>query len=178
MSNQALTDDSWKRLAKSLEVEAAALRAVAAVEAAGSGFLPNDPARPKILFEGHAFHRLTGGRFATQRPDLSYVKWDRTKYSGTLKGEWARLEAACNLDRAAALQAASWGMFQIMGFNYAYCGCPDDRRTWRRCKRRTGWRSPRHTTVRSTRRTTTRPRWRLPTRLSRRRRGQRASGSA
>jgi hypothetical protein len=125
MSNQALTDDSWKRLAKSLEVEAAALRAVAAVEAAGSGFLPNDPTRPKVLFEGHAFHRLTGGRFATQRPDLSYAKWDRTKYSGTLKGEWARLEAACNLDRAAALQAASWGMFQIMGFNYAYCGCPD-----------------------------------------------------
>jgi hypothetical protein len=125
MSSQLSTGDPWTTLAKSLDVEAAALKAVAAVEAAGSGFLPNDPAKPKILFEGHAFHRLTGGRFAAQRPDLSYPKWDRTKYSGTLKGEWARLDAACGLDRAAALQSASWGMFQIMGFNYAYCGCPD-----------------------------------------------------
>jgi hypothetical protein len=125
MSNEALTDDSWRALAKSLAVDAAALRAVAAVEAQGSGFLPNDPTKPKILFEGHAFHRLTGGRFAAERPDLSYPKWDKKKYSGTLKGEWARLEAACNLDRAAALQSASWGMFQIMGFNYTYCGCPD-----------------------------------------------------
>ena len=87
MSNQASTGDPWTTLAKSLAVEAAVLKAVAAVEAAGSGFLPNDPGKPKILFEGHAFHRLTGGRFATQWPDLSYPKWDRTKYAGTLKGE-------------------------------------------------------------------------------------------
>jgi N-acetylmuramidase len=68
MNNHASTDDSWSSLAKSLAVEAAALRAVATVEAAGSGFLPGDPPRPKILFEGHAFHRLTGGRFAAERP--------------------------------------------------------------------------------------------------------------
>ena len=29
---------------------------------------------------------------------------------------------AIGLDRAAALQSASWGMFQIMGMNYAACG--------------------------------------------------------
>ena len=125
MNSQTSSKDPWESLAKSLQVEAAVLRAVATVEAAGSGFLPKDPTKPKILFEGHAFHRLTGGRFAAQRPDLSYPKWDRTKYSGTLQGEWGRLEAACSLDRPAALQAASWGMFQIMGFNYSYCGCPD-----------------------------------------------------
>jgi hypothetical protein len=125
LSNRALTEESWTVLGKSLAVEPAALKAVATVEAAGSGFLPNDPTKPKILFEGHAFHRLTGGRFAAQRPDLSYPKWDKRKYSGSLLGEWQRLEAACVLDRAAALQAASWGMFQIMGFNYAYCGCSD-----------------------------------------------------
>jgi N-acetylmuramidase-like protein/papain like protease len=125
MSNQPLSEDSWKSLARSLAVEAPVLRAVAAVEAAGSGFLPGDPTKPKVLFEGHAFHRLTGGRFAADRPDLSYPKWDKTKYSGSLVGEWKRLDEACALDRAAALQSASWGMFQIMGFNYSYCGCPD-----------------------------------------------------
>ena len=108
MSNQALNDDAWTTLAKSLDVEAATLKAVATVEAAGSGFLPKDPTRPKILFEGHAFHRLTGGKFAELRPDLSYPKWDKKKYSGSLKGEWDRLEAACALDRPAALQSASF----------------------------------------------------------------------
>src|SRR5215203_6230232 len=125
MSDSTSPADAWKTLGKSLDVEPAVLKAVATVEAAGSGFLPNDPTKPKILFEGHAFHRLTGGRFAAQRPDLSYPKWDKKKYSGTLKGEWARLDAACGFDRPAALQSASWGMFQIMGFNYAYCGCAD-----------------------------------------------------
>jgi hypothetical protein len=121
-----VSDRAWTDLAKALDVEVAALKAVASVESAGSGFVQiGANSQPKVLFEGHAFHRLTGGRFGAQRPDLSYPKWDRTKYSGTLKGEWARLEAACQLDRPAALQSASWGMFQIMGFNYPYCGCPD-----------------------------------------------------
>ena len=121
-----VSDKAWTDLARALGAEEAALKAVAEVEAAGSGFAAiGDSVRPKILFEGHAFHRLTGGRFAAQAPGLSYAKWDRSKYSGSLAGEWQRLEAACALDRPAALQSASWGMFQIMGFNYAYCGCAD-----------------------------------------------------
>jgi hypothetical protein len=124
MSTQ-LSDETWARLAKSLDVEEAALRAVATVESAGAGFLPGEPPRPKILFEAHAFHRLTGGRFAPLAPSLSNAIWDRALYAPTAAGEWKRLEAACVFDRPAALQSASWGLFQIMGFNYAYCGCPD-----------------------------------------------------
>jgi hypothetical protein len=118
-----VSDEAWERLAKSLDVEAAALKAVATVEAAGAGFLPGEPPRPKILFEAHAFHRLTAGRFAKQAPNLSNPTWNRKLYAGSVAGEWQRLEAACKLDRPAALQSASWGLFQIMGFNYAYCGC-------------------------------------------------------
>lgn len=33
-----------------------------------------------------------------------------------------RLELAVSLDREAALMSASWGKFQIMGFNYKKCG--------------------------------------------------------
>jgi hypothetical protein len=124
MSTQ-VSDAAWEKLAKSLDVEAAALHAVAAVESAGAGFVAGQPPRPKILFEAHAFHRLTGGRFAEQAPTLSSATWDRALYAKTAAGEWKRLEAACTYDRPAALQSASWGMFQIMGFNYAYCGCPD-----------------------------------------------------
>src|SRR5215207_8348980 len=124
MSTQ-LSDETWARLARSLDVEEAALRAVATVESAGAGFLRGEPPRPKILFEAHAFHRLTGGRFAPLAPSLSNATWDRALYAPTAAGEWKRLEAACVFDRPAALQSASWGLFQIMGFNYAYCGCAD-----------------------------------------------------
>jgi len=120
-----ISDDTWRPLAQALDVEPAALRAVAAVESAGDGFLPAPSELPKILFEGHAFHRLTQGRFDKSDPTLSYPKWTKQFYSKTGAGEWGRLNAACALDRTAALQSASWGMFQIMGFNYALCGFTD-----------------------------------------------------
>ena len=123
--NRVITPDAWKSLSQSLMVEEAALRAVAAVESSGSGFLAPPSDLPKVLFEGHAFHRLTQGRFDEDEPTLSFPKWTREHYAGTALGEWRRLERAKELDRAAALQSASWGMFQIMGFNYALCGFSD-----------------------------------------------------
>jgi len=119
---RSVTPRMWERLAARLDVELAALRAVAEVESAGSGFLPAPDRRPKILFEGHVFHRLTAGRFSAAHPAISHPKWDRKKYSGTLAGEWKRLDRAAALDPEAAMQSASWGAFQIMGFNYALCG--------------------------------------------------------
>lgn len=54
-----ITDQAWRALAQALDVEEAALRAVAAVESSGDGFLAPPSELPKVLFEGHAFHRLT-----------------------------------------------------------------------------------------------------------------------
>jgi hypothetical protein len=122
---RTIADEAWRSLAKALDVEVAALRAVAAVESAGDGFLAPPSELPKVLFEGHAFHRLTQGRFDTSQPTLSYPKWTKKFYAPTAAGEWARLNEACTLDRPAALQSASWGAFQIMGFNYALCGLAD-----------------------------------------------------
>jgi hypothetical protein len=124
-NNRIIAATDWRDFAQALEIDEATLRAVAEVESTGSGFLPSPSGKPKVLFEGHAFHRLTGGRYSAEHPDISYPKWSRRKYSGSLAGEWGRLEAACRLDRTAALQSASWGLFQIMGFNYPYCGCED-----------------------------------------------------
>jgi hypothetical protein len=124
-NNRIIAAADWRDFAQALEIDEATLRAVAEVESTGSGFLPAPSGKPKVLFEGHAFHRLTGGRYSAEHPDISYPKWSRGKYSGSLAGEWRRLEAACRLDRTAALQSASWGLFQIMGFNYPYCGCED-----------------------------------------------------
>lgn len=119
---RAVSDAMWRQLATRLQVDLPALKAIAEVESSGSGFLPAPDRRPKILFEGHVFHRLTAGRHSASHPQLSYPKWDRRKYAGTLAGEWKRLDKAATLDPVAAMQSASWGAFQIMGFNYALCG--------------------------------------------------------
>ncbi|TWI11655.1 N-acetylmuramidase domain-containing protein [Aerolutibacter ruishenii] len=120
--NKDVTDLAWTDLAKALEVEETCLKAIARVETAGHGFVTGRSGRPKILFEGHAFHRLTGGQFDASHPHLSHAAWDPRKYARDQAGEWQRLDEACQLDRPAALQSASWGLFQVMGFNYPYCG--------------------------------------------------------
>lgn len=114
-----ITGDDYRRAAARLGCEPEAVEAVALVESNGDGFNPDDT--PKTLFEGHVFSRLTGGRFDAVAPTLSYKKATREHY-GNWSDEQARLAAATNLDRDAALMSASWGKFQIMGFNHAACG--------------------------------------------------------
>lgn len=114
-----LTDADYARASQILGCEPAAIRAVAAVESSGDGFDANG--RPKILFEAHVFSRLTGHRFDDSHPKISSRTWNRSLYYGG-EAEHSRLNAAVVLDREAALQSASWGKFQIMGFNWPRCG--------------------------------------------------------
>jgi N-acetylmuramidase/Putative peptidoglycan binding domain len=110
--------------AKRLGVTEAHVRTVISVEAAGSGFLgkyENDPRLPKILFEAHVFSRETGGKYDASHPQLSSPQWNRALYSGGIK-EYDRLREAAKLDFKAAHRAASWGLFQIMGFNHPTAG--------------------------------------------------------
>src|ERR1044071_2977670 len=64
-----LNEDDYKQAAELLHCGIDAIKAVAQVESAGGGFLPDG--RPKILFERHKFHQFTGGAFAAKHPDLS-----------------------------------------------------------------------------------------------------------
>lgn len=125
MSATALTDEDFARAAKELNVEVAAIRAVAEVEAAGKGFLPDG--RPAILYEAHVFHRLTKGAHAAAKDRkgvlLSTGKWDRSLYGATGGNQHDRLQDAAKLDATAAHKACSWGAFQIMGENYGAAGC-------------------------------------------------------
>src|SRR5512140_3205056 len=98
-----------------------ALWAVLSVETSGCGYLQDR--RPKILFERHYFHRLTGGKFDAVDPDISAPTAGGYGPSGA--HQYARLEAAIQLDRGAALQSASWGLGQIMGANHAAAGFDD-----------------------------------------------------
>lgn len=106
--------------AQRIGCDVAAVMAVAAVESKGGGFDPEG--FPKTLFEGHWFYKLTKGKFAKSHPTLCFPTWTKQHYGKTWQEEKARLQLAMSLDRNAAMMSASWGMFQIMGFNHVRCG--------------------------------------------------------
>jgi len=106
-------------IASKLNVEPAVVLAVAEVESGGRHDLPDG--RPQILFEAHWFSKLTGHQYDETHPSISSRTWNRSLYKGGA-AEWGRLNAAIALDADAAMQSASWGLFQIMGFNYKACG--------------------------------------------------------
>jgi hypothetical protein len=96
----------------------AELWCVLAVETTGCGYLPDR--RPKILFERHIFSRLTDHRFDAEDPDVSQATSGGYGPSGA--HQYDRLAAAMQLDSAAALQSASWGLGQILGTNFRAAG--------------------------------------------------------
>ncbi|MEE3101941.1 MAG: N-acetylmuramidase family protein, partial [Pseudomonadota bacterium] len=108
----------WLDAAEALDCDVAAIRAVAEVESRGAAFLASG--RPPILFERHVFHRLTAGRWSSTYPAISNPA--AGGYGAAGDAQYARLRAAMDLDRAAALEAASWGRWQVMGFNARLCG--------------------------------------------------------
>jgi len=116
----ALSDADYEKAAKDLSCTVAAVRAVAQVESAGGGFYADK--RPKILFERHIFHARTKGKYTAEHSNISWPK--RGGYLGGVR-EYDRLKEALALDRKAALESASWGKFQVMGFNCSTCGFSD-----------------------------------------------------
>jgi hypothetical protein len=119
--NQGLIHQDYLKAANRLRCGVAAVRAVCEVEAPKGGFFPDGT--PTTLFEGHKFHAFTDGRFSESHPEISYESWT-TEHYGNWKREKERLAQAITLDREAALKSASWGKFQIMGFNHAAAGFP------------------------------------------------------
>lgn len=121
---RGLDSGDVRAAASALGVGEAHVRAVLAVESRGSGFLAareTGMRPPRILFEAHVFARETGGHFNESHPRLSSRRWKRSLYLGGL-AEHGRLQQASSLDWEAAHRSASWGIFQIMGFNHAAAG--------------------------------------------------------
>jgi len=119
---------SLNELAKQYDLEPAIILAIQSVESGNNGYLPDG--RPKILFEGHVFWRMlkAAGKnpadYVRGNEDILFEKSDRSKYRGGA-AEYVRLEKAEKIDRVAALKSASWGEFQIMGFNHKAVGFTD-----------------------------------------------------
>ncbi len=120
-----LNDADINEIATNYQLESATIKAVIKVETGGSGFLVDGS--PKILFEGHIFWNelkkvnIKPEEYVVKFPDIVYPHWTKQYYKGGT-GEYDRLEKAKLIHEEAALKSASWGLFQIMGFNYDPAG--------------------------------------------------------
>jgi hypothetical protein len=123
-----LTEANFAAAAEALKpgVQLAMIRAFAQVESGGkSGFGPSG--LPIIAYEGHIFRKYTKGKYDKSHPLLShpYKKKAGPEWQVNNKNQemaWKTLKAAAELHHQAAHMACSWGMFQVMGFNYETCG--------------------------------------------------------
>ncbi len=137
-------EQTYAAAAKVLEVPYHHLRAVCEVESRGSAFLPDG--RCVILFERHQFRKrlieaikntnvyeavkrdtaFTGEGQAQLIDFISnkYPNICNAKSGGYLGGvsEHNRLRKAVSIQMETAYASASYGSFQIMGFNHKVCG--------------------------------------------------------
>ena len=115
------TEVAYSKVAQELDCEIALIKAIEEVESAKAGF--TDEGRLMCLFEGHVFHKLTKGKFDENYPTISYRKWTKKHYYSDPDREYKeRFSLAFLLDKDAAMQSASWGAFQIMGFHWKALG--------------------------------------------------------
>lgn len=115
------TEVAYSKVAQELDCEIALIKAIEEVESAQAGFTKEG--RLMCLFEGHVFHNLTKGKFDKNYPTISYRKWTKKHYYSDPDKEYKeRFSLAFLLDKDAAMQSASWGAFQIMGFHYQSLG--------------------------------------------------------
>lgn len=126
-----VTDADFEAAAQRLGpgIDPLLVRAVAQVESGGrSGF--GAGGLPIIAFEGHWFRKYTKKQYDQTHPLLSYPykkkagpEWQTNNKDQA--SAWRTLRSAIELDEEAALKSCSWGMCQVMGFNYAACGYRD-----------------------------------------------------
>lgn len=108
--------------AAELGVPVGAVMAVNYVESRGSGFIDD---RPAILFERHIMYRqcrnygMDIDSLSARYPSI--INPNRGGYEGGAC-EHARLDIARDIHPAAAVESASWGLFQIMGFHWHRLG--------------------------------------------------------
>lgn len=138
-----LAAETWNKfgglidpLCRKIGIAPAAAVAVLCVESGGRAF---DGARMIIRFEAHIFYKHWGRhnpetfrrsfRFDAHEPWKEQQFDDgngfRPIHDHSQAREWEVFEAACRLDRRAALRSISMGAPQIMGFNHGTIGYDD-----------------------------------------------------
>ncbi len=125
-TSKLLKRQNLQQAADRLGVPLASVMAVNQVESRGEGFASNG--RPVILFERHVMHaRLQANGLSEVEADALAGKHPslvNRKSGGYIGGtaEHQRLAQAQQIHATAALESASWGLFQIMGYHWQRLG--------------------------------------------------------
>lgn len=117
----AVTDAEMMAYAARLGGNLKQMRAVAAVESGGAGFLVNG--LPKILWERHHFWK----RLQLNLPLISNPKpggYTLDANGNGVNDSWEKLTDAAMYAPAWAIESCSWGRFQVMGFWWEKLGYP------------------------------------------------------
>lgn len=127
---QPLTDLDWLQAVQRFNdprITEAHLRAVVEVEANGRPF--NSMGIPTFLFEPHVFYdQLSKAKKKKQlqaaiKAGVAYPNWAGPgTYPKTVEARWAQFQKAYKIDAHEAVESTSWGMPQVMGYNYSHAG--------------------------------------------------------
>lgn len=115
-----LSDEDFQVVARELDVEVAAIKAVVRIEAGASleGFLA--PGVPVVNFDRSMYSKARPASNVKAPASEKVPDGIKSAYG---RKEWSQLVAARKVNRDKANMGAFWGMFQIGGFNYRLCGC-------------------------------------------------------
>lgn len=92
------------------------LKAVLEVETLGRGFY-DGTLIPVVRLENHVFGKETRYKYNGSHPHLSSTSFNG-KFNLAGWKEFERFQQAYKLDKISAIRATSWGLGQVMGFNY------------------------------------------------------------
>ena len=115
-------------VAADMNLEPAALLAIAEVESAGKAFaVVEGRNEPLIRFEGHYFDRRLSAdnRKAARAAGLSSPTAGSISNPTTQLARWGLDARAAAIDRKAAHESVSWGLGQVMGAHWAWLGYAD-----------------------------------------------------
>lgn len=117
-----LTDEDFRIVAEELGVEIAAIKAVVLIEAGKQmkGFFA--PGVPVVNFDNSMYRKCIAKAKGCKGDKGAKVPQG---LSGYALREWTQLTNARRKNSDAANMGTFWGMFQIGGFNYKFCGCKD-----------------------------------------------------
>lgn len=135
------SDELYQRFASQIGVSSAALKTIRAVEIGRNGNAFVSERKPAILFEGSIFWKLlkdagkNPAKYAKGNEDVIYERYN-SKYYKYGEAEYDRKQKAIDAVydvlpsevstiEKIALESCSFGAFQILGINYAQCGCED-----------------------------------------------------
>ncbi|MNS14835.1 hypothetical protein D3C72_464600 [compost metagenome] len=125
-NGEVVEESDYVNAASELGCEVNAIKAVALTETGSTGsyykFSDQDDAVLSILFERHKFSNMTSGKYDKSHPEISNPVGGGY---GAYKVQYRKLMLAYSLDKNAALKAASWGKFQILGSNHLSAGYKD-----------------------------------------------------